>query len=242
MEAKLEILNKLRQDLLLWQGFKPAEGEAAQCVGLGEIEAAFPGGVFPRKAIHEFICGAPDQTAATDGFIAGLLSVLMADGTGCVWISTARRLFPPSLAAFNVEADRIIFVDVRNDREVLWVMEEALRCEGLAAVVAEVDGLSLVESRRLQLAAEQQGIPAMIIRKDPKRLVAGVSTARWQISPLPSAAEPGMPGVGFPRWRVDLLKVRSGNPGSWILEWEADKFLQVPAQKVFVQLAQREFG
>jgi len=238
MEAKLEILKKLQQDLLLWQGFKPAEGEVADCIGLGEIEAAFPGGVFPRKAIHEFICAEPDQAAATDGFIGGLLSVLMADGAGCVWISTARRLFPPSLAAFNVEADHIIFVDVRNEKEVLWVMEEALRCEGLAAVVAEVDGVSLVESRRLQLAVEQQGTPGLIIRKDLKRLVAGVSTARWKISPVPSASEEGMPGVGFPRWQVQLLKVRSGMPGSWTLEWEGDRFVQITPQKVLVQTVQ----
>lgn len=78
-------------------------------------------------------------------------------------------------------------MDVRN----LWVMEEALRCEGPTAVVAEVDGLSLVESRRLQLAVEQQGIPGLMIRKDPKRLVAGVSTARWKISRLPSGNEEG---------------------------------------------------
>ncbi|MBE9601909.1 ImuA family protein [Pedobacter sp. MC2016-24] len=242
METKLEMLNKLRQDMLLWQGFKPAEGEVAARVGLGEIEAAFPGGVFPRKGIHEFICETPDQVAATDGFVAGLLSVLMAEGTGCVWISTSRRLFPPSLAAFNVETDQIIFVDVRSDREALWVMEEALRCDGLAAVVAEVDGLSLVESRRLQLAVERQGIPGLIIRKDPQKLVAGVSTARWKIAPLPSGDEDGMPGVGFPRWQVQLLKVRSGNPGSWTLEWEADRFLQVTKEQVPFQTVHEKVG
>lgn len=129
-------------------GVKPAADVGAERIGLGEIEAAFPAGVFPRKAIHEFVCTEPDEVAATDGFIGGLLSVLMANGTGCVWVSNSRRLFPASLAAFNVEADRIIFVDARTEKDVLWVIEEALRCEGLAAVVAEVDALSLVESRQ----------------------------------------------------------------------------------------------
>ncbi|MEJ2884527.1 ImuA family protein [Pedobacter sp. GR22-6] len=229
MEAKSEILDKLKRNLLLWQGFKPAELARAEQIGLGEIEDAFPAKVFPRKAIHEFICLSPDQASATDGFIAGLLSVLMADGAACVWVGTRRRLFPSALAAFNVAADRIIFIDLQSEQEVLWVMEEALKCEGLAAVVAEVDGLSLVNSRRLQLAVEQHGIPGLIIRKDERRMASTVSTARWRIAPLPSQDEEGLPGVGFPRWQVQLLKVRSGQPGSWILEWQGDGFAQLPA-------------
>jgi protein ImuA len=231
MEAKLEILQKLRQDLLLWQGFKPAQAATADRIGLGEIEDAFPNGVFPRKAIHEFICLSPDHAAATDGFIGGLLSILMGDGAGCVWIGTRRRLFPTSLAAFGVEPDRIIFIDVKSEKEVLWIMEEALKCEGLAAVVAEVDGLSLIESRRLQLAVEENGIPGLIIRKDERRMASTVSTARWRIAPVPSVDEDGLPGVGFPRWNVELRKVRSGSPGNWILEWQGDEFQQLPEIK-----------
>jgi len=228
MGAKLDILQKLKQDLLLWQGYKPAQASVSERIGLGEIEQAFPFGVFPRKAIHEFICLSPDQAAATDGFISGLLSVLMADGAGCLWIGTRRRLFPSSLAAFDVAPDRIIFIDVKTEKDVLWIMEEALRCDGLAAVVAEVDGLSLVDSRRLQLAVEKGGIPGLIIRKDARRMVSTVSNTRWQISPLPSDLEGEMPGVGFPRWQVELLKVRSGSPGSWTLEWQGDGFVQQP--------------
>lgn len=231
MEAKQEILQKLRQDLLLWQGYKPPQAAASDRIGLGEIEDAFPSGVFPRKAIHEFICISPDHAAATDGFIGGLLSVLMAEGAGCVWIGTRRRLFPTSLSAFGVEPDRIIFIDVKSEKEVLWIMEEALNCDGLAAVVAEVDGLSLIESRRLQLAVEESGIPGMIIRKDERRMASTVSNARWRIVPIPSMDEDGLPGVGFPRWKVELLKVRSGSPGSWTLEWQGDTFIQMPEIK-----------
>jgi protein ImuA len=33
-----------------------------------------------------------------------------------------------------------------------------------------------------------------------------------------------LPGVGFPKWNVELLKVRNGKPGSWQVEWAAGKF------------------
>lgn len=244
MDTKQEIVFKLQQDLLLWQGFTPQASGSSERVGLGAIEQAFPGGVFPRRAIHEFICHSYGEAAAADGFIAGVLASLMADGAGCVWIGTRRRLFPGALAAFGLEPDRIIFMDVGSEKEVLWIMEEALRCEGLAAVVAEVDGLSLVHSRRLQLAVEKSGIPGLVIRKDLKRMASTVSTARWRIMPVPSVDESGMPGVGFPRWEVELLKVRSGNPGKWLLEWQGDAFVQVsrPAVSAPVYLPLENIG
>lgn len=227
MDRKKEILIKLQQDILLWQGFKPQTEGKAERVGLGEMEQAFPGGVFPKRAIHEFITVFPEQSAASDGFIAGLLSILMADGAACVWVGTRRKLFPASLSLFNVEPERIIFMDVKTEKDVLWITEEALKCEGLAAVVSELDDLSLIESRRLQLAVEESGVTGFILRKDFRKTVSTVATARWKISPLPTDSDDGLPGLGFPRWQVELLKVRNGNPGSWIMEWAGEAFEEV---------------
>jgi Uncharacterized conserved protein len=241
MNAKQELVSKLQQDILLWQGFKLQGKEAAEAIGLGELENVFPNGVFPKKAIHEFITVLPEHAAASDGFIGGLLSVLMKDGAACVWISTARKLFPVSLCLFNVEPERIIFMDVTREKDVLWIMEEALKCEGLAAVVAELNELSLIESRRLQLAVEGSGVTGFILRKDARKAVSTVATARWKISPVPSVTEDEMPGVGFPRWKVELTKVRNGNPGSWIMEWGGDRFVEVlPALKTAAWYDQEE--
>lgn len=227
MMAKRDLVMKLQQDILLWQGFKPATAGNPEQIGLGAIEQAFPGSVFPKRAIHEFITVFAEDAAASDGFIAGLLAVLMQQGSPCLWISTSRRLYPPSLSSFNVEPERIIFMDVKSQQDALWITEEALKCEGLAAVVAEIDALGLVESRRLQLAVEQSGVTGFILRKSAKQMANTIATARWHISPLSSVNQGGMPGVGFPRWQVDLLKVRNGVPGRWVVEWAGDGFLEV---------------
>jgi protein ImuA len=136
-------------------------------------------------------------------------------------------VFPPGLAAFGIEPDRVIFVDLKRDRDVLWVAEEALKCEGLAAVIAEVRGIDFTQSRRLQLAVEQSRVTGFIMRTDPKKLTATACTARWKITPIPGVLEVDMPGVGFPRWQVELLKVRNGNPGVWQLEWRESSFYEV---------------
>lgn len=234
--TKRDLVCKLQQDILMWQGYKSTAGAPTGRIGLGSIEKVFPGGTFPKRAIHEFITVFSEDAAASDGFIAGLLAVLMEEGAACVWISTSRKLFPASLRAFNVEPERIIFMDVKTEKDVLWIMEEALKCDGLAAVVAELNQVSLTESRRLQLAVEKSGVTGFILRKDASKATSTVAAARWQISPLPSTAEEGLPGLGFPRWQVDLLKVRNGNPGRWVLEWAGDAFAEVaPERKENIQ-------
>lgn len=222
--SKKEILSQLQKEILLLQGFKPEPAGSTGSVGLGPVETVFPNGVFPKAAIHEFIMTLPEHAAASVGFIAGLLNALMQKGGACLWISTTRTLFPPSLKAFGVDPERIIFIDLFHEKEVLWVMEEALKCETLAAVIAEIRDINLTASRRLQLAVERSGITGMILRNDAHKLSTTSCVARWQIKSIASEPEAGMPGVGFPRWNVELLKVRNGNPGKWEVEWSDGQF------------------
>lgn len=228
--AKHDIIGKLRQDILTWEGFRPLPPNERQAFGLGAIESAFPGKIFPTGVLHEFISTRPEFTAATGGFIAGIMQTLLSSGGVCVWVSYTRRLYPPALKRFGVDADRIIFIDVQREKDVLWVTEEALKCSGIAAVICETRLLSFMESRRLQLAIEQSRVTGFILRKDVKHVGTTACTARWTVKPLRSRLRPGIPGVGHPRWQVELLKVRNGSTGSWTIEWKNKQFVEVTEQ------------
>jgi protein ImuA len=225
--SKQETLDKLRKDILSLQGVKPGNEGNAGVFGLGPLESAFPNGVCPTGNIHEFFITEPEHAATSAGFLSGLLQVLMKNGSACLWISTNRTLFPPALQAFGIEPDRIIFVDLKREKDVLWVMEESLKCEGLTAVVAELKEINFAQSRRLQLVVEKSKVTGFVLRSDPNKITSTACVARWRITPLPSELEEGMPGVGFPRWNVELLKVRNGNPGTWIMEWSDGQFKPV---------------
>jgi len=240
--AKRDIIDQLRKDILLLEGFKLPEATHTGAFGLGPIEAAFPNGVFPTGTIHEMICPTPEQAAATGGFMSGLLASLMQHGGACLWIGTSRKLFPASLITFNVEPDRVIFIDLNREKDVLWAIEEALKCEGLAAVVGEVSEISFAQSRRLQLAVENSKVTGFLLRNDPKKLGTTTCVARWQITPLPSAPEDELPGVGFPRWQVDLLRVRNGNPGSWKVEWVDGHFIPIDEEIMSNEISERQAG
>ena len=206
------------------QGFKPPPAGAAAHIGLGPVAAAFPNASFPTGAVHEFLSAGAENAAATGGFIAGLLASLMQSDRVGIWISSARTLFPPALKIFGIEPHQIIFIDLPKERDVLWTMEEALKCEGLAAVVGEMREISFTASRRLQLAVEQSRVTGFILRHHPRSLTTTACVSRWNITSLPSVLEDKLPGVGFPRWKVALLKIRNGRPGAWQMEWRAGAF------------------
>jgi len=229
---------QLRKDILLLQGFKPPAAGIVD-VGLGPITAAFPNAVFPAGAIHEFISTGPENAAASGGFVAGLTGALMGSGGACVWITSSRKVFPSGLKTFGIEPDRVIFVDVKKEKEVLWVMEEALKCEGLAVVIGEIPEISFTASRRLQLAVEKSRVTGFLFRHNPRKLNTIACIARWKVSSLSSKPMTGMPGVGFPRWNVELEKVRNGQPGRWQMEWSAGRFQPVVPETPALPLEER---
>jgi protein ImuA len=234
-QSKKDIVDQLQKNILLLQGIKMPSG-SSENIGLGPVERAFPNGVFPKGTIHEFLSAKPEHAAACGGFVSGILNSLMQKGGACIWISVARTLFPPALKNFGVKPDRIIFIDLKHERDILWAAEEALKCEGLSAVIAEVQELSFTQSRRLQLAVEQSRVTGFILRNDIRKLNPTACAARWQITPLPSKLDDDMPGVGFPRWNVELLKVRNGNPGMWQMEWNARRFVTVAENIVELEI------
>jgi Uncharacterized conserved protein len=223
---KADIISQLKKDILALQGFRPLLHQNQQ-VDLGTINHSFPNSVFPLGVNHEFICNDHEGLTASSGFIAGILSSLLKKGGAAVWISSSHTIFPPALVSFGINPAQIIFIRLRNQKEILWTIEEALKCEGLTAVVGEINTLDLIQSRRLQLATEQSGVTGFLLRTKHRTLNTTACTCRWQIHPLQSETEGGLPGVGFPRLNVELLKVRNGKPGNWQLEWVNGKFNEI---------------
>lgn len=228
---KKKIIAQLQGAILSMQGMRDA-ATAQPRLGLKVLEQAFPDQAFPVAAVHEFLSYGREDAAATNSFISCLLSKLMHQDGYCLWVAVRRSVYPPALKRYGIDADRIVFVDAVKNTDALWVMEEALKCNQLTAVVAEVPDLNFTESRRLQLAVESSKVTGLIHRCYPRQENAVACVSRWQVKPVPSQMEDGLPGVGFPRWEVNLSKIRNGHPGTWIVEWAGNGFAAVTAARV----------
>jgi len=220
---RAEMLASLQTDILRLQGFRAAHGAAVDH-GLGPIGQAFPEGSFPLGCVHEFLWDDVEAAAATSGFVSGLLAPLMALGGPVLWISASRMLFPPALKHFGLTPDQFIFIDVRQEKEVLWAMDEALKCGALTAVVGELQELSFTASRRLQLAVEHSRVTGFVLRRRCRQISTTACVSRWKITPQPSVTFDGLPGVGYPQWKVELLRIRNGRPGVWNVTWKNGSF------------------
>lgn len=227
MRTKADIIAQLQKDILPLQGFKSILKNSALDTLLGPLANAFPNKSFPLGGMHEFIADGAEGTAVTTAFISVLLQSLINKKGVCIWIGSAGSIFPPAFKSFGVAAGQIIFIDLYKEKEILWAMEEALKCKGLSAVIAQLPELGFTASRRLQLAVEESRVTGFIIRQHPKNIQTTACLTRWKIKSLASVPDNGMPGVGFPRWQVELLKVRHGQPGKWQIECRGAQFYPI---------------
>ncbi|HEV7367700.1 hypothetical protein [Arenibaculum sp.] len=219
--AKAGLLADLRSRIRRIEGIG---GEDGRVLPLGPaLDAALPGGL-PLGCLHELAGeGDPGGGAAT-GFAAALLGRIAERHGPAVWIGRGLDLHAPGLAAYGLGPERLIVVRAVRGADILWAMEEVLRCRGIGAVLGEVPGLDPTAGRRLQLAAEAGGATGFVLRRDlPDRKAGATSAAtRWTLAPAPSLPSPGEPGMGRPRWRARLLRCRGGRPGEWTMEWHPD--------------------
>lgn len=188
------------------------------------IDDRLPGGGLPLGCWHEAVGeGLEDEIAAATGaFVAALIAPLARLGA-VVWVMRRQDLHAPGLASLGFPAERLIQVGAPSQTEALIALEDALRTPGIAAAIGEVEALDLIAGRRLQLACERHGAAGFIIRRRlfGRRQAGGLAAAaatRWRIASSPSEPEPGEPGLGAPRWRVELERCRGGCPGAWIME------------------------
>lgn len=237
---KRAIAKKLQASINMMQGLGKLSGMPAK-PGLALFAEAFPEEVFPTGTVHEFVSDEIPAAAATNGFITALAGKVMQNSGLCLWISNEKNIYPSGLNHFGLDADRIVFIHAPKPKDALWIVEEALKCEALASVIAQVKELGFTESRRLQLAVEKSGVTGFIHRSGLKYESSTACTARWKITPLPSVND-DLPGIGLSCWNVELLKVRNGKPRAWQVSWREGHFA-LPSEDFSIQsLPQRHAG
>jgi len=237
--ARIQRLAALRAEVRAIECSGSARFEAFLPFGIEAIDRRLAGGGLAAAALHEVAGAAPglgDDAAATL-FTAGIAARL----TGTVlWAMSRPDLFAPGLALAGLGPERILYAECGRDEDVLAVMEEGLRNGGLAAVVGEIGRVGMASTRRLQLAAEEGGTTALMLKRwrrsgeDPLGLPSAALT-RWRIAPAASEPLP-VAGVGRARWHIALARQRGGEPHEWIMEaCDEQGRLALPAASVHGQ-------
>ena len=199
----------------------------AAALGRAAPDAAAPAGeavLTPCAGLEEAaVCGLGGAAAGLGLLLARAataggerLIALVAPGA---WIAERGGLMARGVLALAIPPARLLIVRPRTEAEALWALEEILRSGAADLAIGAVEGASLTQTRRLDMAAREAGATAALVRVRPGSPLSA-ARRRWRISALPSAPDPWDDRApGAPRWRAELLRRRDGAPGCWDLEW-----------------------
>ncbi len=158
----------------------------------GEKEGPFP--VAARPWIGVFPGGLPARLDRrmdrTDVGRRGLLSGL----GGCprsygeekflVVVDPEERFYPPAAQALGVAIERLIVLRPRQEADLIWSVDQALRCPAVGGVLASFTRLSELSARRFQLAAEQGGTLGCWLRPLSVQREPSWAEIQWLVEPL----------------------------------------------------------
>jgi protein ImuA len=232
------MIAQLRQRLQALE--KPAgidNDPGCQPLGIAAIDGALGGGL-SRGALHEIAAAGEVHLTAAAGFALAVSARSARKST--VWIAEDMALaesgapYGPGLECFGVVPEHLLTVAAARVRDLLWAMEEALRCRAVGAVIGELrhGEINSVAVRRLSLAASESGALALLLRASPPH-DASTAATRWIVGAAPYAS-----------LALELTRNRRGPLGAWTLQWSDDDerfVLATPAQPVAAPAADRPY-
>lgn len=221
-----------------------AAGEAVSC-GFRELDRLLPSGGIRRGSLVEWLPAGADagleqagsrpgsgvvtfamavaaqvvRAAAGAEGAGGAATVLIVDRSGWFYPPAVMRWFGGGRGPFS--RGQLVVVRPSRDDDEVWAIDQALRCAGVAAVVAcpSAAVLSANVMRRWQLAARGSGAVGMLVRPWESRRDPSWAEVRLVATPLRRLAACGN---GMPRGRGALFTA-AGLPGRAVLPKDATR-------------------
>ena len=152
--------------------------------GLDELDHLLPHAGLRGDAITEWVAEADGCGAAALSLITAARRLNSSSGRGpLVVVCSETSFYPPAAIALGIPADRILWVRPAKHADLVWSIDQALRCESVAAVWAHV-GLHLDDrdARRFQLAAEAGRTAGLLVRPAVTRGQPSFAEVRFHVA------------------------------------------------------------
>ncbi|MDD2880725.1 MAG: translesion DNA synthesis-associated protein ImuA [Rhodoferax sp.] len=175
------------------------------------LDAELPGGGWPVGGLCEIL-----QSHSAQSEWRLLLPALCTAQQGTrptaaqwvVLIGPPHVPFGPALAAQGLDVRRLLWVKEQAPAERLWTAEQALRCEGVAAVLAWLPQVQAAQLRRLQMAALTHAKLLFVMRPAAARHESSPAVLRLL---LPTPSQEASPCADLDALHIQVLK-RRGPP------------------------------
>lgn len=153
-------LEALLQHPALWRGRNAANADALP-TGFAALDAALPGGGWPRCGLIEVLTPAPGcgELRLWAPLVARLTQT--PEARWCAFVAPPFEPFAPAWQACGARVDRLLVV---RGAQGAWAMEQGLLSGACTLVFGWIARLTMPELRRLALAAEKGAALAVLIR------------------------------------------------------------------------------
>jgi protein ImuA len=195
--------------------------------GCEALNRCLPDGGYVPGSVIEYLRAMPGCGASTLAFTAAAAAMKSTNGF-LVVIDTQHNIYPPALASWGIDLDKVVLVRPQSDVDALWAVDQSLRTPAVAAVVADVERIDDRAARRMQLAAEQGGGLALLLRPASARRGPSWADIQWMVRALvadtnsvrtapASLASPAVTSHNQDRrLQVQLVRVRGGKAGATV--------------------------
>jgi hypothetical protein len=232
------------------------EGRETVATGFSSLDRLLPAGGVRRGSLVEWLAGGAEWLAGGDGSgaisLACAVACRLADprwaeqsrasqASTIVVVDRGQRFYPPAVIPWlDALADstgngggrpHLVVARPSRDDDELWTIDQALRCPGVAAVLAWPKRVHATAMRRWQLASRASGAVGLLVRGLSEcgffgRVPAGEPTwadAKLAISPM--AGESGA-DLAVRRLRISL----AGGP------WSGNEMLEERSTELLLDL------
>ena len=212
-------------------------------LAVAPLDSALSGGLALGR-VH-MLCGMMQAHGVVSGFATALVRRLVThlSATGkpagpVVWCPAssaggAGMLYGHGLAALGLDPAGLMIVDTPHPARRMAALDDIARTDGLAAVVAEYDGMQKSSDywmrliRRIQLAAEASRVTVFLLGAP---LAANGCETVWHIAPSNHASNhasntayapvKSAQQLWQPAWQVRLQRARGGYPFQGHIGWD----------------------
>ena len=225
--VQLQNLEALRAQVSAIENERTLDNADTVSGGASVIDRILPTGGYRKGVLVDWI--------APTGCAADFLSLKVAkeaasDGGAIVVIDPERQFFPVAAAAMGLPMERLIVLqsscdakrvpDARSgviDQDLLWAIDQSLRCPAVAAVWGPLPKIDDRWSRRFQLSAESSGCLGLFVRPLSVARQPSWAEVQWLVSPAGevTGADKADPNLFFTR--VRMVRCRGSHTGQSIL-------------------------
>lgn len=210
--SRQELLQKLRKHLRGMSGEAPRqvaeESEDPQPLAgpQGPLEALLPSGKKERGMLMEWLT--ENEGSGTLSLALLLAAEKLEAARVLVVVDAVQEFYPPVVASLGISLSQLIVLRPRSHPDLLWGLEQSLRCPGVSAVVCRLGKVDPRAYRRLQLAVESGGGLGMLVRPDQHLGEPSWADVKLRVSASSEAVARNLSEAR--RLHVEVLHCRAG--------------------------------